>query len=426
MTSLIHKNKIEKLFNVLSILLAFFPIMPYAMRSIVTVIWALVGILIIKKGCHDIKKYIIYISPFVVISASISYSNNIYYGFEEIIRMASIPVIGAIFFLNKQHLNQRQIKVICTAFLISTSLLMIMTFTSIISQHAELFSSATELELKNLGIGPSDQISAEKQVQIKTRRLRNYIQNYTGSSTTYIALFVVCSIYISTGLLKKQTSLFFKTLIYFLILFFVLTLFLIGSRISFISIFFGCTFFALTKISKAGIYKYLIILVLAGSFFIFSSPAKYRVKEVFKGNTSLINYKSEYNSINTRLGIYICSVNIISENFVFGVGIGDTKEMLQECYNEKLQSEVYKWNYYNTHNQYLHFLLASGLLGFLSYIISITYMLINGYRNNNWPLFFTMITIVIFSMTENILLRNDGALFFGIFVSIFFFNNEKD
>ena len=93
MTSLIHKNKIEKLFNVLSILLAFFPIMPYAMRSIVTVIWALVGILIIKKGCHDIKKYIIYISPFVVISASISYSNNIYYGFEEIIRMASIPVI---------------------------------------------------------------------------------------------------------------------------------------------------------------------------------------------------------------------------------------------------------------------------------------------------------------------------------------------
>jgi hypothetical protein len=58
----------------------------------------------------------------VVISASISYSNNIYYGFEEIIRMVSIPVIGTIFFLNKQHLNQRQIKVICTAFLISASL----------------------------------------------------------------------------------------------------------------------------------------------------------------------------------------------------------------------------------------------------------------------------------------------------------------
>ena len=426
MTSRIHKNKIEKLFNALSILLAFFPIMPYAMRSIVTAIWALVGVLIIKKGCRDIKKYLIYISPFVVISASISYSNNIYYGFEEIIRMASIPVIGTIFFLNKQHLNQSQIKLICTAFLISTSLLMIMTFTSIISQHAELFSSATELELKNLGIGTADQILAEKQAEIKTRRLRNYIQSFTGSSTTYIALFIVCSIYTSIWLLKKQTSLFFKALIYFLILFFVLSLFLIGSRISLISLFCVCTLIFLTKISKAVIYKYLILLVLAGSFFIFSSPAKHRVKEIFKVNMSLINHKSEYNSINTRLGIYLCSVKIISESFVFGVGIGDTKEKLQECYNEKLQSEVYKWNYYNTHNQYLHFLLASGVLGFLSYIISITYMLINGYRNNNWPLFFTMITIVIFSMTENILLRNDGALFFGIFVSIFFFNDEKD
>lgn len=426
MTSITHKNKIEKLFNALSILLAFFPIMPYAMRSIVTAIWAFVGVLIIKKEDRDIKKYLVYISPFVAISSSIIYSNNIYYGFEEIIRMASIPAIGTIFFLNKQHLNQGQIKLICTAFIISTSLLMMMTFTSIISQHAELFSPPTELELKNLGIGRADQILVEKQAEIKTRRLRNYIQSFTGSSTTYIALFIVCSIYTSIELLKKQTSLFFKALIYFLILFFVLSLFLIGSRISLISVFCGYTIFILTKISKAVIYKYLILLLLAGSFFIFSSPAKHRVKEIFKVNMSLINKKSEYNSINTRLGIYLCSVKIISESFVFGVGIGDTKEKLQECYNKKLQSEVYKWNYYNTHNQYLHFLLASGVLGFLSYIISITYMLINGYRNNNWPLFFTMITIVIFSMTENILLRNDGALFFGIFVSIFFFNDEKD
>ena len=46
MTSRIHKNKMEKLFNALSILLAFFPIMPYEMRSIVTAIWAFVGVLI--------------------------------------------------------------------------------------------------------------------------------------------------------------------------------------------------------------------------------------------------------------------------------------------------------------------------------------------------------------------------------------------
>lgn len=97
MTSRIHKNKMEKLFNALSILLAFFPIMPYEMRSIVTAIWAFVGVLIIKRN-FGIKKYLIYLSPFAVIFASIIYSDNIYYGFEEIVRMASIPVIGTIFF----------------------------------------------------------------------------------------------------------------------------------------------------------------------------------------------------------------------------------------------------------------------------------------------------------------------------------------
>lgn len=426
MTSRIHKNKMEKLFNALSILLAFFPIMPYEMRSIVTAIWAFVGVLIIKKGNFGIKKYLIYLSPFAVIFASIIYSDNIYYGFEEIVRMASIPVIGTIFFFNKHHLDQRLIKAIGTAFLISTSLLMIVATVSITSQHSELFSPPTELELKNLGISPTDQILVEKQAGIiKTRRLRNHIQSFTGSSTTYIALFIVYSIYISIEILKKQTSLFFRALICFLILFFVLSLFLIGSRISMISVFCVCTLFILTKTSKAGIYNYLILLVLVGSAFIFNSTAKHRFKEIFKSNMSLINHKSEYNSINTRLGIYLCSGKIISKRFVFGVGIGDTKEKLQGCYDEKLQSEVYKWNYYNTHNQYLHFFLAAGIIGFLSYLLSLSFQLFQAIRAKNQDQLFIVALIIIFSLTENILLRNDGVLFYSIFTSITFFNDEK-
>ena len=48
---------------------------------------------------------------------------------------------------------------------------------------------------------------------------------------------------------------------------------------------------------------------------------------------------------------------------MFGVGVGDVQNEMNDCYHNKIGSKVYLWNDYNTHNQFLFFFAAVGVLG---------------------------------------------------------------
>ena len=104
----------------------------------------------------------------------------------------------------------------------------------------------------------------------------------------------------------------------------------------------------------------------------------------------------------------------------FGYGIGDYNDKLKESYKKNNPSlEVY----YNSHNQYISFLLVGGLFLLLLYFIFLylNVKLAIKKRNINSLIILCFYSIVMLS--ENILERENGVIFFSFFLCFFSLNN---
>ena len=142
-----------------------------------------------------------------------------------------------------------------------------------------------------------------------------------------------------------------------------------------------------------------------------------RFSEIFTINNS----KSiESNSYGVRFVIYKNASELIKEFPFFGYGIGDYNDKLKESYKKNNPSlEVY----YNSHNQYISFLLVGGLFLLLLYFIFLylNVKLAIKKRNINSLIILCFYSIVMLS--ENILERENGVIFFSFFLCFFSLNN---
>lgn len=114
----------------------------------------------------------------------------------------------------------------------------------------------------------------------------------------------------------------------------------------------------------------ILIAVLGSLILFFAWPQfKDRVLQTFDSKTS---YDSE------RMVLWKTNWFIFQENPIFGIGYGENKRRLREYYNHlnipKNQFEGH------AHNQYLHFLSGTGLIGFLFYILWCFFFLKINYR----------------------------------------------
>src|SRR5690606_5932764 len=75
-----------------------------------------------------------------------------------------------------------------------------------------------------------------------------------------------------------------------------------------------------------------------------------------------------HTSTNIRVGLFICSMEVLKANWVFGTGIGDMHAELNQCYKTNGYSDVLYLQEYNPHNQYLQTLIAMGILGLFSFL----------------------------------------------------------
>ena len=186
-------------------------------------------------------------------------------------------------------------------------------------------------------------------------------------------------------------------------------------------------FGGLTK--KKLIYFGLSVLILSSVSLSFKTPFSLRVKEYLNTGIQILDKSSkinDYNSSNVRNGIYYCSINVIRNNFLIGVGVGDMQDELNACYSKELLSDIYTWRDYNTHNQYLFFFVATGFVGFVLFLLFIFYMIRKSYRDKNFIYFYFLISVSFMFLTENFLVRSDGILFFTFFNSLFFYSTLKE
>ncbi len=105
---------------------------------------------------------------------------------------------------------------------------------------------------------------------------------------------------------------------------------------------------------------------------------------------------------------------IAEKNPVLGVGVGDIKSEMDKLYNQSAGSEFVKSKL--PHNQFVYFLAASGIIGFLVFLLSLMYPWFSKKRYKNM-LYTVFLLIMVFSfMAEHTLEIQIGTAFYLLFL----------
>ncbi len=131
-----------------------------------------------------------------------------------------------------------------------------------------------------------------------------------------------------------------------------------------------------------------------------------------------------------RLIIWPCAIEIIQKEKVLLKGLGsyqDVKNKLVDCYGDNIKKNKEKRDYYvkskfNTHNQFLDFLLVGGVVPFILLI----YTFLSGCfsKNNAFELKFILALFLAFFFVENVLHRQLGVYLFSIFIALYSNKNK--
>ena len=125
------------------------------------------------------------------------------------------------------------------------------------------------------------------------------------------------------------------------------------------------------------------------------------------------------NSTNIRINIWKNTIQLISRYPLLGVGTGDIKEELVKVYAENGYEYGVKEKP-SPHNQFLHTTVILGVFGFIALSLLFFFPLATSFRSKEWLFFFFLLIVFLNSMTESILEREAGILFFTPFLSCFY------
>jgi O-antigen ligase len=125
---------------------------------------------------------------------------------------------------------------------------------------------------------------------------------------------------------------------------------------------------------------------------------------------------TQWNSVNLRMLEWKASVNGIGNAWLLGVGPGDAQGVLDKFYFNFSESTANLT--YNTHNQYLQTTLELGVAGLLALSVCLFKPLF--FSMNVSPVFVAFILLFsIMCLTESMLARQKGIVFFTMFESLF-------
>jgi O-antigen ligase len=229
----------------------------------------------------------------------------------------------------------------------------------------------------------------------------------------HCAISILFSLYlfreIKTKLIKVILLLINLSLIYFLIVYSKK-----GPIIALISVLFLWSFF-----KDKEIRKYYFLAIIAASLLLISIP---KTRNNFLELTKVEDAKSmSSNSTNIRYSIYKTSFFLIKNSPFIGYGIGDFNDQLKIEYKKNNSFLLSKE--YNSHNQYLSFLLIGGIPLLFLYVIFLYYNINLSINHKNHLLIAVLSFYSIVMLSENILERENGVIFFSFLINFFALKN---
>lgn len=175
---------------------------------------------------------------------------------------------------------------------------------------------------------------------------------------------------------------------------------------------------------RKNIFKILsltFIVLLGISYFAYnySNTVNLRVNQTIESVQKIINDDNYQTSVGARIGFSKYSLDVIQENFLFGVGTGDHMDEVRAIIPEKHKYLAQASFIGKPHNVYIQIFLQFGFIGFLffSYLIYtiITYSNVSKY-NKNIMIIITFATLVF--MLPGMLYGSFELPLFMVFISV--------
>ena len=200
----------------------------------------------------------------------------------------------------------------------------------------------------------------------------------------------------------------------------------LASRTPLLAILMVSVLFVFVMIKKKinAFYVLLSMLILSSVLILTIPTLSKRISEISFSNTSIPTTKGEDDSFNLRAGILHCTIELIKENWLIGVGPGKVQSELNECYNN-IAPETYKDRGFNTHNQFLGYWAGMGIIGLAALIFILIATAKKGISDKQTVLTFICLFFAICFLTENVLIRQQGVVFVAFFMNLFYFKNFK-
>jgi O-antigen ligase len=158
---------------------------------------------------------------------------------------------------------------------------------------------------------------------------------------------------------------------------------------------------------------------LVATLFLFPDTSQ-RIHDLFQVERISAAIESE----EIRATIYKCGNKKFQEAGLTGFGIGDGKNELLDCYQE--YNPTLAATSYNSHNQYISLILNAGFLGLLIFLAFIFYNINRSLKSGEFITVAIIVFYCIVMFSENILERQNGVLYFSLFINLLYFLSKKN
>ena len=332
---------------------------------------------------------------FLVIFLGLFYSEDIDYGFKYLIRIIPFIVFPVCFLLlqkNKFIFSEKTLNTGKLLFYLSTLFFFLSIF---------MFFYGKGYVTENYFLNYSHRI---------TSKLGKY-----SIHPIYASIYVAIALIVSVNFIKKKKYLYLFITGDILLLINLILL----SRKSAILIMLVLLLLYLV-FNKTIYFKWKIISlisVIMMSFLVVKFTPD--ISNRFRDLENIFKNNQQESSSNLRINIYKSSILAINENPILGYGIGDSKNILSLF--EKKQKFL-KGNYYNTHNQFLGYLISNGIVG-LSFFLLILFKNFNIAASSSFEHLSILLLFTFMMMIENVLDRQNGIILFSFLLNYFSFKN---
>ena len=250
------------------------------------------------------------------------------------------------------------------------------------------------------------------------------------SGAIFFSFFIVISLLRMDVIIDSFTTSFQK---YAIVIFLLLLLFLLASKMILLP-----GLFLLAIKYRRNLFTFLpknklVVPILFILFLLLLVPVLQRFKDILNPRIDIVmndkfNYDSPLNGLNLRIIQARFGIEILNDNeaWLFGVGIDKAQELLNDKYVNYGLHTGYNDDFdkgyldYNFHNQYIEIAVRSGLLGLFSLLAMVFLLIIIIIKRQTFVLGWELILLLLFFITESVLERQIGIVYFCLIYSSYF------